>query len=105
MKRKYFFTQCIIKSWKSFPQDVEDIKNTNKFKDERCKFMQNACVNAAKQDDPVATCSENHSIAEFQKKDSCCPGSCQDMVNPFQYPGGSMGRRRDSCEEKVFWSG
>lgn len=79
--------QCIIKSWNSFPQDVEEARNTKKFKDERSKIMLNRSIKWLS-----ATCSGNHSIAKFQKGDSYCPGSCQDRVNSFGYPGDGMAR-------------
>lgn len=82
-KGKYFFTQCVIKSWNSFPQDVEKAKSTNEFKEGRGKFMLNDLLNAAKQDGPAATCSGNPSIAEFQKQDSYLPGEVNSPYSLF----------------------
>lgn len=39
-KRKYFFTQCIIKLWNSLPWEALDAKSTNEFRKREDKLME-----------------------------------------------------------------
>ena len=44
-KRKYFFTQCIVKLWNSLPQDVVIATNLDGFKRGLDKFMEVKAIN------------------------------------------------------------
>ena len=41
-KRKYFFTQCIVKLWNSLPQDVVMATNLDGFKRGLARFLEKA---------------------------------------------------------------
>ena len=47
-KRKYFFTQCIVKLWNLLPQDVMMATNLDGFKGGLDKFQEAKAINGYK---------------------------------------------------------